>query len=203
MSDGAPGGMGITVAAGSASAAEKSAISSASSMKQRSCVVCRSRKVRCDKQSPCSNCRRANIACVVPSADRPPKWARRLERITNTAAPPANAPQDTDPGVGQVMDRLRNLESLVKELSSQLEQANAAASAAGGSSGVNSPESPQNERDGDHQKGIPSTTSTVGMHKHFGRLVLQDTSRSRYVGSGFWSRVSDEVCTRLLVWAFG
>ncbi|KAK7433191.1 hypothetical protein QQZ08_000124 [Neonectria magnoliae] len=180
-----------SVAAGSASASEKPATSSASApaSKPRSCVVCRSRKVRCDKQSPCSNCRRANIACVVPANDRPPKWARRLERVTDNAA---KAPQDVDPAAGQVMERLRNLEDLVKQLSSQLEQASAtASSAAGGSSGVNSPET--STHDADQHMSTSSPTNVIDVQKHFGRLVLQDTSRSRYVGSGFWSRVSDEL----------
>lgn len=175
-----------------AAAPEQGATSSASSAppsarpaKLRSCVVCRSRKVRCDKQSPCSNCRRANIACVVQPNDRPPKWARRLERITNGPAAAAEAPRDADPGVAPVMERLRNLEGLVKELSGQLEQAHAAAgSSAGGSPEVNSPGSSTNERD----------VSGASVQKHFGRMVLHDASRSRYVSSGFWSRVSDEVC---------
>jgi hypothetical protein len=161
--------------------------------KLRSCVTCRSRKVRCDKLSPCSNCRRANIACVFPSADRPPRWARRLER-TNTAASNAKETQGVDPNVGQVMERVRNLESLVKELSGQLEQANAAArSTAGGSSGVNSPGSSPHDRDADQQRDTSSTASTTGAQKQFGRMVIQDGSKSRYVSSGFWSRVNDEV----------
>ncbi|KAF7551938.1 hypothetical protein G7Z17_g4672 [Cylindrodendrum hubeiense] len=168
------------------SPASLSAPASASVKKLRSCAVCRSRKVRCDKLSPCSNCRRANIACVVPSNDRPPRWARRLERVTNNAASTENAPQDVDPGARQVMERLRNLESLVKELSGQLEQANAAASSGGGSSQGNSP-------DADNQINAPSSTSTAVIQKHFGRLVLQDTKQSQYIGSGFWSRVSDEI----------
>ncbi|KAN0110180.1 Fungal specific transcription factor domain containing protein [Hyaloscypha variabilis] len=141
--------------------------------KRRSCVVCRTRKVRCDKQSPCSNCHRANIACVFPSTDRPPRWARR-----QASTAPA-----------QMMQRLQNLESLVKDLSGQLEQANAAAataaSVAGGSSGVSSPKSSNQDRDTDSQKDA--------LQKPFGRLVLQDANRSRYVGSGFWSRVDDEL----------
>ncbi|KAE9372011.1 hypothetical protein N431DRAFT_466303 [Stipitochalara longipes BDJ] len=138
--------------------------------KRRSCVVCRTRKVRCDKQSPCSNCHRANIACVFPSTDRPPRWARR-----QASTAPA-----------QMMQRLQNLESLVKDLSGQLEQANAAAaSVAGGSSGVSSPKSSNQDRDTDSQRDA--------LHKPFGRLVLQDSNRSRYVGSGFWSRVDDEL----------
>jgi hypothetical protein len=190
----APGSVG---ADGSALAPEKSAKQSSISApvttpKLRSCVTCRSRKVRCDKLSPCSNCRRANIACVFPSADRPPRWARRLER-TNTAASSAKATQGPDPNVGQVMERVRNLESLVKELSGQLEQANAAArSTAGGSSGVNSPGSSPHDRDAD-QRDTSSTASTTGVQKQFGRMVIQDGSKSRYVSSGFWSRVNDEV----------
>lgn len=149
--------------------------------KSRSCVVCRRRKVRCDKQSPCSNCRRANIACVLPSTDRPPKWARRHELFANNAAvanAPA-APENAGPDVAKVIDRLRTLETLVKELSGQLEEARAAThSTDGGSSGVDSPE---------------SSTQDTSVHKQFGRLVLQDANRSRYVSSGFWSRVNDEV----------
>jgi len=164
--------------------------------KKRSCVVCRSRKVRCDKLSPCSNCRRANIACVFPSTDRPPRWARRLAASNPQVSAVSQTP---DPAATQVMERLRNLESLVKDLSGQLEVANAAAAAnstAGGSSGVNSPGSSSYDRDTGHQKeASPSTnTENVRLQKQFGRLVLQDANRSRYVSSGFWSRVNDEVC---------
>ncbi|TVY14646.1 Bikaverin cluster transcription factor bik5 [Lachnellula arida] len=164
--------------------------------KKRSCVVCRSRKVRCDKLSPCSNCRRANIACVFPSTDRPPRWARRLAASNPQQVPAVS--QNPDPAATQVMERLRNLESLVKDLSGQLEVANAAAAAnsvAGGSSGVNSPGSSSHDRDTGHQKeASPSTnTGNVGLQKQFGRLVLQDANRSRYVNSGFWSRVNDEL----------
>lgn len=168
-----------------------SSSSSPSANKRRSCVVCRSRKVRCDKQSPCSNCRRANIECVVPSNDRPPRWAQRLERLTNAPTishravpPPATAgSRAAKPATEQVIERLRNLEGLVKELSGQLEQANAAASSTtGGSSRGNSP-----------AHGRAATTNTSGVQENLGRLVLQDTDRPHYISSGFWSRVSDEV----------
>ena len=169
--------------------------------KLRSCLVCRTRKVRCDRQSPCSTCRQANIACVVPSTARPPRWARRLDRLTNNAAASsASAPQEPDPGVAKVMERLRNLESLVKELSGQLEVANAAASsAAGGSSGANSPGSSIHDRDADHPRDSSIATKSSSVQKQFGRLVVQDTGRSRYVSSGFWSRVNDEVCQPVAV----
>jgi len=86
------------------------------------------------------------------------------------------------------MERLHNLESLVKELSSQLEQAKSAAnSAAVGSSGVGSPEGSTHDRPPHSSAGSDNVQSQVG------RLVLQDSNRSRYVSSGFWSRVNDEV----------
>ena len=169
--------------------------------KLRSCLVCRSRKVRCDRQSPCSKCRQANIACVFPSRDRPPRWARRLERITNNVAASSDrAPQDNDPGLARALERLQKLEHLVKELSSQLAQADAAASSGGGgSTEANSPRSSTQDREAEHQNDTASATNSSSNHKQVGRLVYQDASRSRYVSSHFWSRVNDEVCQPLVV----
>lgn len=78
------------------------------------------------------------------------------------------------------MERLRNLESLVKDLSGQLEQANIAASA---SSGVNASESSGHDRG---LRDASPNTNTGNVQKPFGRLVLQDANRGRYVSSGFW-----------------
>ena len=135
-----------------------------SSSKLRSCVVCRARKVRCDKLSPCSNCRRANIACVIPSNDRPPRWARRLERVANNAATSAaQASQGAEPAPAHVMEKLRNLEGLVKDLRSQLEQANTASSpaAGGGSSGVSN---------------FPVTCCSFNVYITFSALSIQSAS---------------------------
>ncbi|KAJ5652329.1 hypothetical protein N7507_009755 [Penicillium longicatenatum] len=140
----------------------------------RSCVVCRSRKVRCDKLSPCSNCRRGNIACIYPSGDRPPRWVRRLER----------------PVTGEVMERLHHLEGLVKELTGQLEQAHAAAKSSAASS--NSPSSSTHDNEFGAQ-GHTAFVESDNVSNKFGRLALNDASRSRYVGSGFWSWVNDEI----------
>ncbi|KAI1748769.1 hypothetical protein F4782DRAFT_341852 [Xylaria castorea] len=171
-------------------ASNQPAAATAASPKLRSCVVCRSRKVRCDKQSPCTNCRRAGIPCVIPSADRPPRWARRLERVAHNAVAGERAAQAVDTPTAQVMERLRSLESLVKDLSSQLEQAHVAANS---SSTGNSPASFAQDPDGEHQKSVPLTMGTGTIQSQFGRLVLDDVSRSRYVSSGFWSRVNDEL----------
>ena len=180
--------------------AEKHASSSTTTTnttaKPRSCVICRKRKVRCDKLSPCTNCKRANIACIVPSDDRPPRWARRLDRFTNSAASPGTTSQDATaaagPGAGLVMDRLKNLEGLVKELTSQLEQANAANASAAASSSGNSPKDVA-------QAASLSGATASNLHQNFGRLVVKDSNRNSYVSSGFWSRVSDEVRLHMLI----
>jgi hypothetical protein len=188
-----------------ASMSEKNATSPLSAPtlapKLRSCVLCRSRKVRCDKQAPCSNCRRANIACIFPSTDRAPRWARRFERLANSsAASNVPAPQDADQGVDKVMDRLRSLENLVKDLKVQLQQARAASSSVGdASSGGNSPRSSSQNPDAGHPNDSPSAVDVGSAQKQFGRMVIQDASHSRYVSSGFWSRVADEVSRPFVV----
>lgn len=204
-------GAAVTRTPASASA---SASVSAPNSRLRSCLICRRRKVRCDKASPCSNCRRANVACVVPSDDRPPRWARRLDRLTHTAhvsdaAAEATAarqlPQQgaehaaADPQAAVVMERLRNLEGLVRELGDQLEQANAAASSADGGSASRVPSvgnSPgvgnaagSHNRDADRGTRSSPAARGTGVQGQSGRMVLKDANRSRYVSSGFWTRV--------------
>lgn len=178
-----------------AASSEIKASPSSAAPRLRSCIICRTRKVRCDKQSPCSNCRRAKIPCVFPLTDQSPRWARRLERSTKyPTKEDQRPPQDVGPVIDKVKDRLRILENLVKELSSQLEEAHAVAdSAGGGSSGVNSARNaPQ-----DHEHRDPASIKISSTQKQFGRMVLQGGNRSRYVSSGFWSRINDEVSRSL------
>lgn len=212
---GSPEGLGTTSAATSEKHASSPASpppppapaptpASTSAQKPRSCVICRRRKVRCDKISPCSNCRRANIPCVFPSTDdRPPRWARRLDRLTNnavqvTTADPQRLP---DPASLQVMERLKTLEALVKDLSGQLEQANAAATSAQAASRSNStadsPQSSADIPDRDRQLNSSSAASgsgsgVVNLKNDFGRLYVKDDNscKSRYVSSNFWSRIN-------------
>ena len=136
------------------------------------------------------------MVCVFPPTDRPPRWARRLERLNNNVAAASNGavPQEADPNVNRVMDRLRNLEDLVKELSAQLEQAHATTSSSSdGPSNINIHDVFAQDLEAEHQRDTPSLGNTSSVQKQFGKLVLQDASRSRYVSSAFWSRVNDEV----------
>ncbi|KAE9574851.1 Bikaverin cluster transcription factor bik5 [Colletotrichum fructicola] len=185
----------------------------------RSCVTCRRRKVRCDKQMPCSNCRRAVIQCIFPAPGRAP----RRPRPKDPNAPPKNS---TEREV-ELMKRLRKLEGIVEELSGQIEVESGPGSSGGrqNSSTGNSPETTGHEAPSERgnrtftaaqlnaiKEGIADGAAmqkkldaieekTRGMEpkaasvsKSFGRLVLHDKGKtSRYVSSAFWSKLNDEL----------
>ncbi|PKX91289.1 putative C6 transcription factor [Aspergillus novofumigatus IBT 16806] len=72
---------------------------------RRSCLLCRSRKVKCDRQQPCGGCIRAASTCIYPSGTgRAPK---QPQQSTNNPA---------------VLDRLDRLESIIRQLESQQTQ---------------------------------------------------------------------------------
>lgn len=180
----------------------------------RSCVTCRRRKVRCDKQMPCSNCRRALIPCVFPAPGRAP----RRQRPRDPNAPQNNSIQREV----ELVKRLRKLEDIVEELSGQIEVE------PGGrlpSATVSPDLEPPKFAASDGQP--PSCTASTGLEilvgtggpcskgndavidhagekakrkevqMTLGRLVLDDQrGTSRYVSSGFWSRLNDEVSYR-------
>lgn len=180
----------ITGPSGISTTAASTSSSTTETLKIRSCVVCRSRKVRCDKKSPCSNCIRANIACVLPSTNRPPRWARRLQHSTHNAVAGEKSAQAAEPATSEVLEKLKNLENLVKELSDQLEQARAVTNSFSGNSLANLT---THDRDNENSNSPTAIPSSGNVQSQFGRLVLNDGSQSRYVSSGFWSRVNDEV----------
>lgn len=43
-----------------------------------SCVLCQQRKVKCDRQSPCSNCKKARVECISSVSLRPRRRKRRF-----------------------------------------------------------------------------------------------------------------------------
>lgn len=166
----------------------------------RSCVTCRRRKVRCDKQMPCSNCRRAQIPCVFPAPGRAP----RQQKPKDPNAPPKSSSQREV----ELIKRLRKLEGIVEELSGQIE-----VESAGGR--FSHSESPRVNASGEGpstghyassldffgrpssdggQEPNPDVLRKREVGQHFGRMVLGDhKGTSRYVSSGFWSKMNDEV----------
>ncbi|XP_044719785.1 fungal specific transcription factor domain-containing protein [Hirsutella rhossiliensis] len=163
--------------------------SGAPALNPRSCVTCRRRKVRCDKQMPCSNCRRALIPCVFPAPGRAP----RQQRPRDPNAPPKNSSQREV----ELVKRLRKLEGIVEELSGQIEVDDGQPSRRTMSGGLDmfvgagSPGSRDNESVTDHTS---ETAKRRDVQMTLGRLVLDDQrGTSRYVSSGFWSKLNDEL----------
>lgn len=169
----------------------------------RSCVTCRRRKVRCDKQMPCSNCRRGQIPCVFPAPGRAP----RQQKPKDPNAPPKSSSQRE----AELVKRLRKLEGIVEELSGQVEVESAGSRHASSESPrVSQPYSadsvPQNsgassldllDRSAEHSGGSDAHSDPLrkrDVTQRFGRMVLGDQKgTSRYVSSGFWAKMNDEV----------
>ncbi|OAA80327.1 Transcription factor [Akanthomyces lecanii RCEF 1005] len=171
---------------------------STTALNPRSCVTCRRRRVRCDKQMPCSNCRRAKTPCIFPA---PGRAARRQKSNKDPDAPPRS------PGQREVelTTRLRKLECIVEELSGQI-------AVDSGSSRLAHLESPQVAVGGDGvsqgsgtdffgrpaTEGVDETNADVlqggDVGQQLGRMVIGDHKGTvRYVSSGFWSKMNDEV----------
>ncbi|KAL7927243.1 fungal-specific transcription factor domain-containing protein [Trichoderma austrokoningii] len=168
----------------------------------RSCVTCRRRKVRCDKQMPCSNCRRALIPCAFPAPGRAPRQHRPKD--------PNAPPKPTSLREVELVKRLKKLEGIVEELSGQIEvEAAGRASSTGNSpSNEGSPtaQRPKSSSLGAFASGLVDfgdnhATGEVSesrkmreSRKQLGRLVLSDSKgTARYISSGFWSKLNDEL----------
>ena len=139
------------------------------SLNPRSCVTCRRRKVRCDKRYPCSNCQKAHIDCIFPAPGRAPRKPRK--------------PPDTE-----LLARLRRLEGVVQSLGVQVDDEPAAkdVQASNGSTQVK-------QEAGTDTGVIGDVRSGNSLNESFGRLVIDDKGRSRYVNNRFWAALSNEV----------
>lgn len=189
----------------------------------RSCVTCRKRKVRCDKSMPCGNCRRAQIQCVFPAPGRAPRRPRPKDpnappkhRSTEREVELIGRLRKLE-GIVEELSGQIQLEA-VRHSSSSGNSPEAAIGRDGeahaGNHGLaessvsGSSREQSSPRVGSAGRGSPAPGRLVSgyntslgplgrapdVNKQLGRLVLNDKGTSRYVSSGFWSRINDEVC---------
>ncbi|KAH9903837.1 fungal-specific transcription factor domain-containing protein [Xylariomycetidae sp. FL2044] len=184
-----------------------------SALNPRSCVTCRRRKVRCDKYMPCGNCRKAQIQCVFPAPGRAPRRPRVKD--------PNAGPKQTSEREIELMKRLRKLEGIVEDLSGQIEfettkQPGASADGSpetvadslhemqgqsANAYGENLPQGhplngpPRLSRVQTSDTNCSSALKSPGtdVHQDFGRLILNEKGKTRYVSNAFWSKVTDEI----------
>lgn len=150
----------------------------------RSCELCRQRKVKCDRQHPCSHCAKAGQNCSYPAGPgRAPKRSRRAENA-------------------QLMDKLSRLEHIIKRLASEGRDDSDADAAAGGHPEKDAgPAQHSAKSEGEDKRvlGTPSGgssevqgESSSSLDVQFGRLVVND-SMSYYVGNVLWANLANEV----------
>ncbi|KAI3324571.1 hypothetical protein HD806DRAFT_49158 [Xylariaceae sp. AK1471] len=178
----------------------------------RSCVTCRRRKVRCDKHMPCGNCRKAQIQCVFPAPGRAPRRPR--------AKDPNAPPKQTSEREMELMKRLRKLEGIVEDLSGQIEfetykhggnseSPEATPDTVHENDRRKTPASPPVEIPSSNNvpfgysmpRRTNTSNSTTSSHanakgdvnKDFGKLVLGEKGKVRYVSNAFWTKITDEI----------
>ncbi|KAI1635004.1 fungal-specific transcription factor domain-containing protein [Biscogniauxia mediterranea] len=150
----------------------------------RSCTLCRQRKVKCDRQHPCSGCSRSGSDCVYPPG--PGRAAKRSRKTLDN----------------QLLGRLSKLENIIKRLQTQTESqgpepsherpgaaayAETSASPAGGSSrAIQGPRIPQPTEPG------PSLTPEPLVTQNLGRLMIDET-KSYYIGNILWAELGNEI----------
>ncbi|KAI0151537.1 hypothetical protein GGR57DRAFT_470599 [Xylariaceae sp. FL1272] len=175
----------------------------------RSCVTCRRRKVRCDKHMPCSNCRKAQIQCVFPAPGRAPRRPRPKD---------PNAPaKHTSEREMELLKRLRKLEGIVEDLSGQIEVDAYKHASESPEADATSPDVPH---DSDRRRPTATSSDTylplghplprrsntanstasnpsrgpvAEVNKGFGKLVLGEQGKTRYVSNKFLSKITDEI----------
>lgn len=158
----------------------------------RSCVSCRKRKVRCDKNYPCSKCQKASIECIFPRPGRAPRRSKK--------------PPDTE-----LLDRLRRLEGVIQSLGKGTDEEKTSPGAVE-AKGSNEPEKPCQSPPSEpvHKAAEPAcpTADTAirsicpkkakkvddgsTLHVEMGQLVVED-GRSRYVSNKLWAGLAGEV----------
>ena len=180
----------------------------AEGLKVWSCVNCRRRKVRCDRRHPCAPCTRNKTECVFPISGRIP----RRSRDANYPKPPAQKQ-------AELLGRLRRLEAMVGDLSSQVEHAAAVnqdshlvESLASATSATlsemgwpdhqpalhsqSASEDPHTTRDGVQTDSsmAKGTSELPQVSDEFGELAVASNG-DLVVGSRFWTVFCKEVCS--------
>ncbi|CAM1509776.1 Fc.00g001110.m01.CDS01 [Cosmosporella sp. VM-42] len=159
-----------------------------------SCVICRRRKIRCDRRDPCANCVKSNIDCHYPVTGRIPR------RNRDPAAWKSPAQKQSE-----LLSRLRRLESVVTELAAQVEDGSTNIPNRWPTPSTSGPESSANadESSGTSAVTAPSDSSSSiaptaniqagsEFDEEFGRLVI-DKGGGLHVGNRFWSVFCSEV----------
>ncbi|KAL4972931.1 hypothetical protein BDW66DRAFT_154277 [Aspergillus desertorum] len=91
-----------------------------------SCRLCRSKKLRCDRAQPCSNCAQRKVDCVYAGRGESPSAGRRSNTPTATTAAASKREQlVSEPGSASnhdniLLDRIQRLEEIILQQANQM-----------------------------------------------------------------------------------
>ena len=145
-----------------------------------SCILCRRRKVKCDRATPCGNCLRAGAECVPFIPSRVPR-GRQGGRKRSKAD-------------GKLLDRIAKLEGLVRDIEGYAgAPGKHGATAFGGSSGAD----PVGARKGPSDVVVSSDVQDQLNRSSGGaeadRVQPPVEGLDRYMGASFWVTLSEEI----------
>ncbi|KFY91665.1 hypothetical protein V500_04535 [Pseudogymnoascus sp. VKM F-4518 (FW-2643)] len=83
-------------------------------VKPKACISCRTRKVKCDKSSPCTNCTLWSLECVYPSP---------IRRCPRPRKRPVASPPDEGGGTNispSIDERIQKVEKILKDLTNSI-----------------------------------------------------------------------------------
>ncbi|KAI0203723.1 fungal-specific transcription factor domain-containing protein [Astrocystis sublimbata] len=129
----------------------------------RSCVLCRQRKVKCDRRQPCANCVRAGANCV-----HPPGAGRAAKRSRQAGVD------------GKVMDRLSQLEMTIRHLQQQAKDRGVEFNLPSGSHAQ------------DRTAQVDDADQGPEAAPELGRLIVEE-SQSRYVSNIMWADLTESI----------
>ena len=170
-----------------------------SSLRPQSCFLCRRRKVRCNKESPCSTCRRVQVPCIYPIG-RAPRQTRTRRHGAQSIAENELAEKVSvlEQMIEKLGDRINGepaLKSAVSSTPSHAASQTQTCTPKDSPSHSSSPETHCQElsRDNLTSDSGHSLQSHELQHK-LGRLVLhEETGSKRYVCDGIWAKLDQEV----------
>jgi len=135
------------------------------------------RRLRCDRQEPCSNCSSRGVSCSYTSSPQPKSFAKEQKQVNNS------------------LERIRRLEQLVASLTPTPQEASQVppiATARSGSSPHTDAISSQSFAHAD--RGISSYQELPRdkTPSHMGRMEV-NSSHTVYLSAAHWTTISDEV----------
>lgn len=163
----------------------------------RSCTLCRRRKIRCNKELPCSNCRKSSKNhCVFDSPPRPSQvsntantkanetdtdTASSLSEETSLGATPSTVATSLGPPSQALESDCFNLKLRVRQLEHQLQHTSTGQSAALRSTCLSSLETTSSRVSGTFH--LLRETSTTGRSQ---RIVQRVAHKARLFGQSHW-----------------